>query len=53
MSRSASITSWLTERSLKKALRVASLWIPLISFVTAEAIYRALKMHSAPPPLPV
>ena len=33
MSRSASITSWLTERSLKKAMCEASLWIPLISFV--------------------
>ena len=32
MSRSARITSWLTERSLKKAVCEASLWIPLISF---------------------
>ena len=32
MSRSASITSGLTERSLKKAVCEAPLWIPLISF---------------------
>ena len=32
MSRSASITSCLTERSLKKAVCEAFLWIPLISF---------------------
>ena len=32
MSRSASITSWLTERSVKKAVCEASLWTLLISF---------------------
>ena len=38
MSRSASITSWLTERSLKKAVRVASLWIPLCGCTNHERI---------------
>ena len=34
MSRSAGITPWLTERSLKKAVCEASrsMWIPLIGF---------------------
>ena len=37
-SRSASITSWLTERSLKKAVCDASLLMPLISFAARPAL---------------
>ena len=39
MSSSASITSWLTEGSLKKAAGKASLWIPLINFAAHVCIY--------------
>ena len=46
MSRSASITSWLTERSLKKAVCEASLWIPLTSFAARVRVLPPCWHHS-------